>query len=473
MGASESARLTVSPPSQWTRLQTNSMLLILLSILVGAAAQCDQTLQCCAPGSLQLGDPADADSGSFCTHKPFEDGYVLNIGKKVPLQVNLVDYCTNAIMYSTFFAVEMDKFSLVNVPCTYQPVACNLLPTEQIAACQAGQKVWTNIFGCPDTSNSTAQNKSFYQQEIGSRICSSANYCRYSSKTSDNVEKGCTKRTDLLWYDPPVLDIGSPYQSSVGYCGCNWKQLQQRLNVTNVTTGVPDGFIKDGMSTFYVQASGPANLSAPLHPKAHPRAPRPRSPQSHVHAYICPLAQGNEAGHAYSRLSIHIYNRYVCMYLCMYASTAIRGVTAPPAPRHAGDARLCVGCPARGSVLPSVDVHRARGTRRIPGTRGIGRFRKALRPLCMHGRPGRAGRAAPHMIQSPSHPTRDDQEVLPTPQGRRPPRPGRAAHGVIGGRGTPSDRARTHGAAPARVVTARKVIEAALRVRPPCGPRRG
>ena len=229
--------------------------LILLGLVVGAKGQCIPSIQCCAPGSLQYGDPSDADSGSFCTHKPFEDGYVMNIGTKVPIQVNLVDYCTDTIMFSTFFAVEMDKFSLIDVPCTYQPVACNLLPSDQIAACHAGQQVWTNVFGCPST-NSTSKNSTFYQQEIGSRVCSSANYCSYSAKTSNNVEKGCTgKRTDLLWYDPPVLDVGSPYQPSVGYCGCNWKQLQSQLNGSNVTTGVPDGFIKDGMSTFYVQVT--------------------------------------------------------------------------------------------------------------------------------------------------------------------------------------------------------------------------
>lgn len=230
---------------------------IFLGFVIGANAQCDKTTQCCAPGSLQYGDPLEAESGSFCTHKPFEDGYVMNIGTKVPLQVNLVDYCTDTIMYSTFFAVEMDKFSLVNIPCAYQPVACNLLPTDQIAACRAGQSVWTKIFGCPDTGNSTTgtQNQTFYQREIGSRVCSPTNYCRYSVKTDDNVEKGCTKRRDLLWYDPPVLDVGSPHKPSVGYCGCNWKLKQSLLNGTNVTTGVPDGFIKAGMSTFYVQAS--------------------------------------------------------------------------------------------------------------------------------------------------------------------------------------------------------------------------
>jgi hypothetical protein len=231
---------------------------IVVGTLIGAAAQCDQTIQCCAPGSLQLGDPPDAESGSFCTHKPFEDGYVMNIGTKVPLQINLVDYCTNSIMYSTFFAVEMDKFSLVNIPCAYQPVACNLLPPEQQKACQDGQKVWTSVFGCPDLSNSSSLNRTFYQREIGSRVCSSANYCTYSK--GDNVEKGCTKRTDLLWNPPPKLDVGSPHEKSIGYCTCNWKQLQLRINATNisaVTTGVPDGFIKDGMSTFYVQARLP------------------------------------------------------------------------------------------------------------------------------------------------------------------------------------------------------------------------
>jgi hypothetical protein len=259
-------------------------ILLLLPIIAYTWADCTKELQCCAPGSLQYGDPPefeDAGGGSFCTHKPFEDGYVMNIGQKVPIQVNLVDYCTDKILYSTFFAVEMDKFSLVNIPCTYQPVACSLLPTEQVAACQAGQKIWTDVFGCSKTNTSTAstQNKTFYQQEIGGRICSAENYCEYSAKTGDNAEKGCTKRSDLLWNRAPVLDVGSPHEKSVPYCSCNWKHLEDRANGTNVTTGVPDGFIKDGTSTFYVQESRPRpsrrrslSLSAPPWRSALPLA---------------------------------------------------------------------------------------------------------------------------------------------------------------------------------------------------------
>ncbi len=185
----------------------------------------------------------------------------MNIGRKVPIQINLVDYCTDTIQYSAFFLVEMDKLSLMILPCTYQPVACSLLPTEQVAACQAGEKVWTDVFGCPKTNTSTsgARNETFYEKEIGGRICNSRNYCKYSIRTTDHVEKDCTRRSDLLWMPSPVLDVGNPHHDSVPYCVCNWNQLQGRINGTKVTTGVPDGFIKDGTSTFYVQASSPVH----------------------------------------------------------------------------------------------------------------------------------------------------------------------------------------------------------------------
>jgi hypothetical protein len=177
----------------------------------------------------------------------------MNIGNMVPLQVNLVDYCTDNILFSTYFAVEMDKFTMVNIPCAYQPIACNLLPPEEYSACLEGQQVWSEVFGCPKVSNSTSSNNNFYQREIGSRICSSANYCEVFPRSETGYPANCSKRTDLLWTDRPKIDPTSPLMESVGFCSCNWKQAQQRANGTNVTKGVMDGFIKEGMSTFYVQ----------------------------------------------------------------------------------------------------------------------------------------------------------------------------------------------------------------------------
>jgi hypothetical protein len=56
-----------------------------------------------------------------------------------------------------------------------------------------------------------------------------------------------TKRSDLYFYTAKTPTVTEPFLPSVNYCTCNL--------AANTTTGVPDGFIKEGMSTFYVQAS--------------------------------------------------------------------------------------------------------------------------------------------------------------------------------------------------------------------------
>jgi len=147
----------------------------------------------------------------------------------------------------------MDKFSLVDVPCAYQPVDCSKVPDDQVSNCKSGQDIWKKTFGCPAfNSTSSSSTKNFYQQQIGNRICSADNYCKLNPATGDPYP-GCTKNTDLAWNDPPTILPTSGLYPSVGYCNCNWKKMRANNNGTNVTTGVMDGFIKDGMSTFYVQ----------------------------------------------------------------------------------------------------------------------------------------------------------------------------------------------------------------------------
>jgi hypothetical protein len=65
-----------------------------------AGADCNKTVECCSPGKAQDGDaPGVSDpDGSFCTHKPFEEDFTMKIGLKIPMEIQLVDYCTDQVL---------------------------------------------------------------------------------------------------------------------------------------------------------------------------------------------------------------------------------------------------------------------------------------------------------------------------------------------------------------------------------------
>mmetsp|Transcript_13481 Transcript_13481/g.32985 ORF Transcript_13481/g.32985 Transcript_13481/m.32985 type:complete len:459 (+) Transcript_13481:36-1412(+) len=213
--------------------------LCLLSGLALAAAQCDPTIECCTPGTPQLGDDPRLDTGSFCTDKPFESSYLINIGTKVPMLLNFVDYCTDEIIYTSRFVVEVDRFSVVNIPCTYDPAPCSTLPEEQKATCNASRAIWTDPngqFGC------SGNNDGFWDRVMLPRICNAENFGRFANTT------------DYIWRDGRPSISSMPEQG--GFCRCNRTTLAAKQGVTNGATnltGVPDGFIKAGMSTFYTQ----------------------------------------------------------------------------------------------------------------------------------------------------------------------------------------------------------------------------
>jgi len=74
--------------------------LTVVAIALGAGradAACNRTMECCQPGSSQDGDDPNTAEGSFCTHKPFEQDYTMKIGQKIPMELQLVDYCTDKV----------------------------------------------------------------------------------------------------------------------------------------------------------------------------------------------------------------------------------------------------------------------------------------------------------------------------------------------------------------------------------------
>ena len=81
----------------WVR---RTAVLTVVAITLGAGrsdAACNRTMECCRPGSSQDGDVPDTKEGSFCTDKPFEQAYTMKIGQKIPMELQLVDYCTDKV----------------------------------------------------------------------------------------------------------------------------------------------------------------------------------------------------------------------------------------------------------------------------------------------------------------------------------------------------------------------------------------
>ena len=212
----------------------------------GSQDDCDCTVQCCPPGEAQLGDAAEDNGGggSFCTDKPFPESYSMRVRDRVPVQINLRDYCTDKILFSSYSAPRVDEFSLVEFPCTYSASDCNMITVpEERKMCEDGFKVYTEKLNC------TGQN-SFFEKFVNSRICNKAN-----------------ARNSREWFysDGDPKREGQP--ETVGACRCNFTEpirkkfnhesygqaFYQKKHVEKLTEGVPDYFIKEGMSTFYVE----------------------------------------------------------------------------------------------------------------------------------------------------------------------------------------------------------------------------
>ena len=210
----------------------------------GTPPSCDCLLQCCTPGSLQLGDSISGP-GSFCTHKPFEQEYKMRIFERVPVQINLRDYCTDEVLWTSYNAPKVDKFTLVEFPCSYRAGNCDYIQDAvDQEQCKAGFDVYTKELNCTGKD-------SFFEKFVNGRICNKANFGRSRSR-------------EYFWEDGTEGVPGNP--AEVGVCNCNFSAAIQRASgkvvlsktfmskdIENLTVGVPDGFIKEGMSTFYVE----------------------------------------------------------------------------------------------------------------------------------------------------------------------------------------------------------------------------
>ena len=237
--------LALCAPAAAVRRQDNN------SCPEGTLQGCQCETQCCRPGTLQFGDSPDTDKPSFCTDKPFQEQYKMRILEKVPVQINLRDYCTDKILFSSYTAPKVDKFSLVEFPCTYRASDCTLI-TDTIGQeeCMAGFDVYTKELNCTGST-------SFYEKFVSSRIC------------SQDIER---KSKDALFYDPGHEMFGSGafgaagVPATIGACNCNYtaairattgKVIRGKSytdkDLQTLSVGVPNGFIKEGMSTFYVE----------------------------------------------------------------------------------------------------------------------------------------------------------------------------------------------------------------------------
>mmetsp|Transcript_10462 Transcript_10462/g.16366 ORF Transcript_10462/g.16366 Transcript_10462/m.16366 type:complete len:351 (-) Transcript_10462:84-1136(-) len=128
---------------------------------------------------------------------------------------------------------QVDTFTLVNFPCTYKPAPCTEVLPEDEAACQAGKEIWSQL-GC-------AESGGFYDNFIAPRICNEVNY-------PNGNDKGYIHYA----FEPGEGD-GSVVHDKVGGCNCDFEKQKNSANFTGAYTGVPDYYIKDGMSTFYIR----------------------------------------------------------------------------------------------------------------------------------------------------------------------------------------------------------------------------
>ena len=169
----------------------------------------------------------------------------MRIFEKVPVQINLRDYCTDEILFTSYAAPKVDKFTLVEFPCSYRASNCEYIndAVEQ-EQCKAGFDVYTKELNCTGKD-------SFFEKFVNRRICNKANF-------------GSSRSREYFWQDGTEGVPGMP--AEVGACNCNFSAAIQRASgkvvkgktflandIMNITTGVPDGFVKEGMSTFYVE----------------------------------------------------------------------------------------------------------------------------------------------------------------------------------------------------------------------------
>ena len=257
MAAARTALLVIVLASS-AQGQGNNTAPTVLTCPDGTPAGCNCLLECCAPGQLQFGDNPDLRP-SFCTDKPFQQDYKMRIYQKVPVQINLRDYCTDEILFTSYSAPKVDKFSMVEFPCTYRASDCSQIP-DPIAQeeCQAGFDVYTKQLNCSSDAG-------FFKTFVDTRICKD---CTKMATTKEQQACRVQQKELGLLFTPgrESYGTGAAMPAIVGACNCNYSSaikantgktvkgtLYSDAELANLTVGVPNGFIKEGMSSFYVE----------------------------------------------------------------------------------------------------------------------------------------------------------------------------------------------------------------------------
>ena len=138
------------------------------------------------------------------------------------------------MIYTAYAAPRMDYFTAITVPCTYQPAPCSDFPVDEQEKCKEHKKLFDQK--CSETSG-------FWSKYASKHICSQENY------NAGNLVQPDGGR--MRW-TPSETFSGDSADDLVGGCNCDYS-VQTRNGTVAATKGVPDNFIKEGMSTFYVQ----------------------------------------------------------------------------------------------------------------------------------------------------------------------------------------------------------------------------
>ncbi|KAJ1493486.1 hypothetical protein T484DRAFT_1768628 [Baffinella frigidus] len=160
----------------------------------------------------------------------------MKIGQKIPMELQLVDYCTDEVVFTSYIAPRMDRFSLINVPCTYQPAPCEDFPADEQEECKINKADWLLL--CSETEG-------FWSKYVSKHVCSKENYLAGNLIQPDGGK--------MRWIPPEEALAEGAIPATVGGCDCDYSIATNGSSLANLTAGVPASFIKVGMSIFYVQ----------------------------------------------------------------------------------------------------------------------------------------------------------------------------------------------------------------------------
>lgn len=142
------------------------------------------------------------------------------------------------MVFTSYIAPRMDRFSLINVPCTYQPAPCEDFPADEQEECKINKADWLLL--CSETEG-------FWSKYVSKHVCSKENYLAGNLIQPDGGK--------MRWIPPEEALAEGAIPATVGGCDCDYSIATNGSSLANLTAGVPASFIKVGMSIFYVQVS--------------------------------------------------------------------------------------------------------------------------------------------------------------------------------------------------------------------------